>query len=138
MSTQEEVMSINDNIYKYVKLILIDFNNSQYLRCLNTFEEICNQFPKEEIVIFMHKYREFNIPHIIMKSLTNRLIMKPDIKFKSNLINYLDFFEIMCKENVEKVRFWLNQYKLNFSDIIRTYPSFFKNIEYIIEKNDYC
>ena len=72
-----------------------------------------------------------------MKSLTSRLIMKPEVSgIRFSLINYLEFFEIMCKDNIEKVRLWLNQYKINFSDIMRTYPSFFKNIEYIIEKND--
>ena len=116
--------------------MLNEFNNSQYQRCLDVFEKICNKFPKEEIVLFMRKYREYYISHIIMKSLTSRLIFKPDIKLKYSLIDYLEFFEIMCKDNVEKVRLWLNQYKLNFSDVILEYNSFFKNIEYIIEKND--
>jgi hypothetical protein len=144
MSTQEviytkdeDLYTKDEDLYTYVKIMLNDFNNSQYERCLNVFEKICKKFPKEEIVLFMRKYREFYISHIIMKSLTSRLIMKPEVSgIRFSLINYLEFFEIMCKDNVEKVRLWLNQYKINFSDIMRIYPSFFKNIEYIIEKND--
>jgi hypothetical protein len=137
MTTPEDINTKDENLYTHVKIMLNDFNNSQYGRCLNVFEKICKKFPKEEIVLFMRKYREFYISHIIMKSLTCRLIIRPDIsQVKYYLIDYLEFFEIMCKDNIEKVRLWLNQYKLNFTDVMRAYSSFFKNIENIIEKND--